>query len=109
MPFPLFLWATGVAGVALLLLSLRRAQAICRVIDQGTFVTGEIRDIWFNHMKGQGMVEYSYRFAGRKFRSRVGIVKNRDTKSISEGDEVELAVDRRRPDVAYIVSLYTNP
>ena len=107
LPPRLFLGLFILFGVILFVLALLRARVIARIVRDGAIVDGLVKKIYFNHRKGYGTVEFSYEIDSISHHASSAIVKNRDTKAISVGDNVELVVDSQNPDRALIAILYT--
>lgn len=84
----------------------KRILDVKRILGIGPVVMGRIQNVHFVHDRGR--VEYTYEHAGEAYESGTGIWKNRETKKLKTGDEIELIVDPDKPSRALVASLYVH-
>jgi hypothetical protein len=77
-----------------------------KVFREGKSVLGRVSSAYIN--RDRGRVEYTYSYLGKFYKSGVSVHRNSRTKALKEGEGVILVVDQRKPDRAFIRSLYLD-
>lgn len=95
--------ATGLTAGSLIVLAWR-CWLIRRIFTEGVETLGEIRQVWFYHERGQLVVTYIWE--KRPVQKNSMIPKNNYTKTLQEGQQIPLMVDRRQPKRAFLRDLY---
>ena len=93
----------GLTAGSLMLLAWR-CWLIRRIFTEGVETLGEIRQVWFYHERGQLVVTYIWE--KRPVQKNSMIPKNNYTKTLQEGQQIPLMVDRRQPKRAFLRDLY---
>lgn len=83
-----------------------RVLLLRKVFREGKTVPGRITSAYL--VRDRGRVEYTYAYQGKYYKSGVSIHRNRRTKALREGIGVILMVDARKPERAFIRSLYLD-
>ncbi|MGD0004806.1 MAG: hypothetical protein ABSE06_11335 [Anaerolineaceae bacterium] len=95
--------ATGLTAGSLIVLAWR-CWLIRRIFTDGVETLGEVRQIWFYRERGQLVVTYIWE--KRPVQKNSMIPKNNYTKTLQEGQQIPLMVDRRQPKRAFLRDLY---
>lgn len=95
--------ATGLTAGSLIVLAWR-CWLIRRIFTEGVETLGEIRQVWFYHERGQLVVTYIWE--KRPVQKNSMIPKNNYTKTLQEGQQIPLMIDRRQPKRAFLRDLY---
>jgi hypothetical protein len=93
-----------VVTVVLFYLLSRRISRIKRILADGSRTKARVLQIGF--VKDRGRIEFEYTHNGRQYRTGVAVMKNKQTTAISQGDEIEVAVDPDDPRNAFVLQLY---
>jgi len=93
----------GLTAGSLMLLAWR-CWLIRRIFTEGVETLGEIRQVWFYHERGQLVVTYIWE--KRPVQKNSMIPKNNYTKTLQEGQQIPLMIDRRQPKRAFLRDLY---
>ena len=93
----------GLTAGSLMLLAWR-CWLIRRIFTDGVETLGEVRQIWFYRERGQLVVTYIWE--KRPVQKNSMIPKNNYTKTLQEGQQIPLMIDRRQPKRAFLRDLY---
>lgn len=93
----------GLTAGSLMLLAWR-CWLIRRIFTEGVETLGEIRQVWFYRERGQLAVTFIWEKRPVQINSM--IPKNDYTKTLQEGQQVPLMVDRDQPKRAFLRDLY---
>lgn len=95
--------AIGLTAGSLMLLAWR-CWLIRRIFAEGVATPGEVRQVWFYHERGRLVVTFIWEKHPVQIHSM--IPKNDYTKTLQEGQQVPLIVDRHQPKWAFLRDLY---
>ena len=85
----------------------KRIAHIRRILETGPRTFATVTGIYFD--RDRGRIDYQYMDGGQKYTSGTAIMKNKQTKEIAVGDEIEVAIDPRNSKKALILFLYLTP
>lgn len=102
----IFIWIAVGGSATFIPILLYRVSAIYKHFTDSEIVEGTITMIRI--IKDRGRVEYSYHYSGQTYHTGNAIHKNKFTKSLREGDHVDLAVSRSNPSKALIKEMYVS-
>lgn len=101
---PLFLYI----GIALLVLgiwiSVTRIKIIIDTFNKGIVIQGEITCA--EYFKDRGRIEFKYRFDGIERKKGMGIMQSKTTKGLQTGEIIDIIIDKRNPDRAFILQFF---
>lgn len=101
--FALVLFLVSLAFLGLLFW---RVSLIRRVIEEGVQMPATI--VRASFFRGRGRVEVVYTYQGERFLSRNLVVKNKSTRSLTEGMPVLVIIDPENPRRAFVQELYVE-
>lgn len=98
---PWWLPGLGLLGVPLLLLRVRSVRGI---FARGVVVPGRVTAVWLEGDRGR--VDFEYAFEGATYRCGAALHRTSAAERLREGADVEVLVDRARPQSALIPALF---
>lgn len=93
----------GLTAGSLMLLAWRCWLIRC-IFTEGVETLGDVRRVWFYRERGQLVVTYI--LEKRLLQKNIMIPKNNYTKTLQEGQQIPLMVDRHHPKRAFLHDLY---
>ena len=81
-----------------------RYRIISSVFEDGIETQGTIMGVSF--FRGRGRVEYTYNFQGQKYMSGNAINRTKHTKTLRDGQQVTILIDRNDPKRAFVKEIY---
>lgn len=100
----IFMILTIISVVAVIPAFIYRVKSFMNHFMNGFEVKGIITAINFRRDKGK--VEYEYQIDGEVYKSGHNLMKNKFTKTLAEGQEVNLVVARNNNEKAFIKEMY---
>jgi hypothetical protein len=101
---PFFLKLALVTTLVCVPLLIWRVRHFRAVFGHGEEVIGRITNVFF--FRDRGRVEFTYTYAGQRYRARNALHRTKEAAALKEGDEVVLVVSRSEPRRAYIRDLF---